>query len=498
MKISKIPMHSGLPARAGVLCLFFGLLFAGVAGAAPKYVFLFIGDGMGSNQVRLAGHLLADEGRELVMTSLPVSGLQGTSPIGGGVTDSAAAATALACGIKTSGGRLGMDATGEKSFKSLPRILKEQAGWRIGVITDVWVNHATPAGFYANVTTRSQYKTITEQLPATNFEFFAGGLPGLLKSGKDAVSRIEAEGYRVVEDAAGIKALMKNPVERVVCLHDMPYAVDQAAQDEVELTLADFVRVGLACLGTDAPFFMTVEAGKMDWCGHGNDAASMAHEVIALDDAVQVALDFAAKHPDETLIIVTADHETGGLGFEREDHTLADGGKALLGQRASYQVLKNQIWKPYQKRNRADFEKAPFTIATEPDREFAGIMKARVGLDYDDLAADELGVIESAFAKRMGGVVTPEHDTASMKYDKPKFVRKALLRVIAHRSGIDWQTDAHTGQDVPVYATGPGSEAFTGRYENTAIPRKILDAVGLQDIALPVILPNTSELSSHE
>lgn len=275
-----------------------------------KYVFLFIGDGMGPVHVGAA---------HPAFTDFPVSGSVSTKDISGGVPDSAAAATAIATGHKTSSGTLAMDSTGLRTYRSIA-YRAHDSGWKVGILSTVSLNHATPAAFYASSRTRSDYYGIGNQMPESGFEYFAGG--GLLSrkgtggERPDLVEKLRDSGYRIISTRAGFLATTPGPDrnfvmnEKLDASETMPYDIERSAGDP---ELADFVTKGIELLGSETGFFMMVEGGKIDPASHENMTARVIGEIRALDRAVDVARRFAALHPGDTLILVTADHETGGM-----------------------------------------------------------------------------------------------------------------------------------------------------------------------------------------
>lgn len=307
------------------------LLLLREAEPEPRYMLLFIGDGMGPAQ-REAAEAFA--GRELVMNHLPVRGSTTTFASNQTITDSAAAATAMACGQKTANGVLGQTPEGT----NLQTIAEQAAerGMRVGIVSSVSLDHATPAGFYAHVPSRDRYYEIGLQLAASGFDYFAGGglvdplgikavAKGYVPTATVAVvTAITNAGYTVVSKREDFEALVPGS-GKVLAVHPrldgaaMPYAADR---QEGEPTLAEFTRKGIELLDNERGFFLMVEGGKIDWASHANDSARLLPEVVAFDAAVQAGVAFAEAHPYETLLIVTADHETGGLMIGEESGTL--------------------------------------------------------------------------------------------------------------------------------------------------------------------------------
>lgn len=289
-----------------------------------KYVFLFIGDGMGATHVAATESYLSHKagklgGEQLLMTAFPYYGTATTHSADKHITCSSAAGTAIACGEKANNGTVGINKDSVE-IKSVAYCLQEE-GYNVGIISSVPVNHATPASFYAHSVNRSNYYEIASQIPTSGFEFFAsaGFLDYKDKDGeKEAIDQvIEREGYTV---CYGLEEFTKNAAGKdkvVFCLASSReesaanYVSD--AKTEEDITLAKMVELGIESLGDKEPFFIMCEGGTIDWAAHDNRTMSMVTDVISFDEAIKVAYEFYLKHKDETLIVVTADHETGGL-----------------------------------------------------------------------------------------------------------------------------------------------------------------------------------------
>lgn len=302
----------------------------------PKYVFLFIGDGMGLAHVAATDSFLAYQdscygGSYLTFTHFPVTGLARTYCTNSGVTDSAASGTAIACGQKTAMNRIGLDADGAP-LTALTYDLKD-AGYQIGIMSDGPVNHATPASFYAHVPNRNLYYDIALEMGTCGFDFL-GGSEIIDRYGKkhdkeDVVSVIEAGGDADV--CFGLKELGESTAKTRILVPEDPE--DSADFDNMDsnknydlamagkgMQAADFVDACLSSLDTDKPFFIMCEQGYIDWASHSGRTMRALESVMLLDKAVAKAYEFYLAHPDETLIIVTADHETGGFTFGTEKY----------------------------------------------------------------------------------------------------------------------------------------------------------------------------------
>lgn len=321
-----------------------------------KYIFLFIGDGMGASQVAVAESYLSYKagqlgGEQLTFTKFPELALCSTHSADRMITCSAASATAIACGQKTKNETLGVDPEG-KPLKSIAYELHEQ-GYNVGIMTTVPVNHATPAGFYAHNDSRYGYYDISRTIPETGFEFFGGsgfynykGYEGNL----DPVDAyIEEQGYPVCYGVQEFKEATDS-AEHIVFIQESGRETDPEyyvsdGMEASDIRLAEMLGLCLDFIGDDKPFFIMCEGGNIDWSAHSNKTMAMVQDILEFDDAVAKALEFYQEHPDETLIVVTADHETGGVSIGQgkdwrpefvdwkliEDHWTASGEKNVLG-----------------------------------------------------------------------------------------------------------------------------------------------------------------------
>lgn len=449
-----------------------------------KYVFYFIGDGMGVNQVNgTQTYLAALEGRigitPLCFTRFPVCGLVTTFSGTNGVTDSAAAGTALATGRKTGNHVLGLLADEQTPVTSVAQWAHE-AGAAVGVSTSVSVDHATPAAFYAHVADRNAYHQIGNQLPDAGFDFYAGSdfrKPAGAEGEADTYARCREAGYTVVR---GYKAYAKaaKKAQRMVLLQPekpshgdrtcLPYAIDRQQGD---LTLTDITRAGLSFLmskqGEKKGFFLMVEGGKIDYACHANDAATVFHETIDMDEAVRVAYEFYMQHPDETLIVVTADHETGGI-------VLGRGPYELHLDVLKYQKLSAEAYTKHLRQLHTQLgDKLTWERMKQDLTEYWGFWK---GVNLNQHQSERL---ENAFKAFIGG----KDKGASNMYANLGGIADAARRTLAEIALVGWQSGGHSNGYVPVFAIGVGAERFGGQIDNTQIPLRIAEAAGWQQTA---------------
>ncbi|GAA5351098.1 alkaline phosphatase [Streptococcus uberis] len=436
-----------------------------------KYVFLFIGDGMGVTPVTAAenylGYAKTNKGEvyptRMNFTEMPVIGLKSQYDCHSFIPDSASTATAFASGIKTQTNTVGLSGDFEKSSDSVAEKAK-RAGKSVGILTTVTLNHATPAAFYANEESRSSYYDIGLQMADSNFDFFAGGSlkdrTGKENDQKDLYDVMKEKGYHVVETKA--------EAEKVDAKAKKTYIVSEELQDDPE------------------GFFMMAESGKIDWAEHANDGATTVNEVIGFQKSIQTAMDFYNEHPDETLIVVTADHATGGFTIGNES--------------TGYETYFDQLTK--QKGSQIEFDKIVTKALEEnPDmtfEAFAPKIEDFFGLKLDKNAPsekisveqeedylkkqaenrslcsqEEYKALEEAFEESKKA---PEQQNTN--YGEYIPVSITATRILDKKAGLAWSTTDHSGEKVPVYAMGSGAIMFDGEYDDTDVAVRLGEAMG--------------------
>lgn len=455
--------------------------------SAPKYVFMFIGDGMGNPQVAATQYYLGSIENpqsefpvpaDLSFTRFEALGLVTTYDASSFCPDSASTATSMASGEKTLSGVINYDVTLTTPFKLITEYAKE-AGYKIGVISSVSVDHATPAAYYAKQPSRNDYYEIALQaVNGDTVDYLAGG--GFKKNADELLALAQENGFTITQSNDEVRALTAD-AGRVLAINPVlqdskaiHYEIDRerlTAQGEDILSLADFVRAGIDVLDNENGFFMMCEGGKIDWAGHANDAATSIHETLAFSDAVQVAVDFAAEHPEETLIIVTADHETGGMTIGFATTAYDTHFDYLTNQTISFTDFDGVI--ASMRESGATFEEALeqirtyYGLTTEPEQPLtltdAELESLRSAFDLSMTAADAR-VIGEQEALLYGG-----YEPLSM----------AVSHIINNKAGLSYTSYAHTGLQIPVYASGVGAQTFSGLYDNTDIFNRTMQVMGL-------------------
>ena len=449
-----------------LLLSLFALVALGVAAQSPKYIFYYIGDGMGMGPIVAAqnyNRLILKNDKPLTMMQMPVVGWALTYSASSDITDAAAAGTALATGSKTKNYMLGMNAD-TVAVTSIAKILHD-SGYGVAIATSVAPDDATPGAFFAHVPNRSMTYQIGCDMAASGYEFVAGaGLRGTETDGKpnDLLDRFAAEGVQIVrgpEGAASItaaRALLLN--NEGSSRSNIGYTIDSI---QGTLTLPLIASTALKQLERTSPdkFFMMIEGGNIDHALHGNDAGASIKEIINFDEALKVAYDFYLAHPDETLIVVTADHDTGGMAIVRS------GGIGNID---------------YQKVSKEEFSN--FCKA---------MLKTRNIFTWDDMKAymsENLGFFthipvseaDETKLKKLFDDTFELRNTADQKTLYANFNAFAVevFNMFNNAVGVTFCTTSHAGNAVPAFAVGVGAALFKGFNNNTDLPAAILKAVG--------------------
>ena len=417
----------------------------------PKYIFYFIGDGMGPSHVLgtelYLGELQGVIGRpqKLCFTQFPESAFVTTYSATNGVTDSAASGTALSTGHKTYNAAIGVGRDTVEVY-SVAADLADK-GMAIGVATTVPINHATPSAFYAHNMSRHNYDEIAPWMLEAGYDFYAGGdVKGYDETRKNVYDKAKeqgnakARGYNdYLAKAEGAEKMMLYQKDVAT---ELPYAINRTEKD---LTLAQITAAGIDFLEEKSKkgFFMMIEGGKIDYAAHNDDGATVFQEVLDFDAAVAVAYEFYKKHKDETLIIVTADHETGGLvlGY-RGDYTLNL--KALSSQKVSVermieilQAEKETTWERLEQ-----------------------LVKKNIGVGIRN--------------KKANG------ERVTVDYDLAREIAYNAVYDLNRSAALSWASGNHSGTFVPLFAIGKGADMFNGVIDNTDIPKIIRQLKGVK------------------
>jgi alkaline phosphatase len=430
----------------------------------PKYVFLFLSDGGGMAHLEIArqyrrqihneGFAIVDkiikEGHVGIMTTHAADTLS---------TDSAAAATALAGGCKAKMGALGVCADGTPAISAME--LARQRGMRLGLVTNGRIYDASPAAFVCHVADRRDYAAIINRylelapdilLGGGKDQFLPKSQPGSLRADEnDMIAAFNEKGYRDVANKHDLGTASHGKLLGLFSLRDMSFELDR--DKNTEPSIVDMTRATIQSLHNGSPegFFAFIESESIDTAAHLSDIASVIHDYREFDRAVELAYEFYRKYPRETLIIVTSDHETGGLGFTLalKDLTSTRGSNRVAGTTEDFKKLQSIG---------ISLQKASQILGAKPTAE-----------TVDNLMKNHF----------RGFTLAPEFNDAIV-HRQPisrtlfsDLTAHALGAMIANNTQIYWQTGAHTNQPVLVAAVGVGADRFKGYYDNADFGAKL-------------------------
>jgi alkaline phosphatase len=420
-----------------------------------KSAILLIGDGMSLAQIYSA-QIYAEEvlGDSLTLPGIADTAIMTTHAFDSMVTDSAAAGTALHAGLKAENGAINVLPDGAWAY-TLGQAAQD-AGKSVGVLSTARITHATPASVYGHDADRDAENLFAEQMVEFMPEVALGGgarhfLPdGKREDGRNLIDEMVEMGYTNVTDAEELMAVDTEATEHLLELFSsshMAYEIDRVNEALDQPSLAEMTAVALDVLDNDPDgFFVSIESGRIDHACHDHDVAGSIWDTLAFDEAVQVALDYQAEHP-EVLVIATADHETGGmsLGHGTEYYTTIGDLSAVTCSQAS---LAGQI-------------------GDDPGNAMA--LAEGCGLVLTDEYVEMLGA-NPADAEEVEGV------DLGYAYNWGHYV---LAMAEAAMAGVEFGPWAHTGMPVITYAAGPGAEMFNGTIDNTDLPKYVAETLGV-------------------
>jgi alkaline phosphatase len=435
---------------------------------APKYIFLFLSDGAGMTHLEIArryrrsvhneGFVIVDkiikEGSLGVMTTAAADALS---------TDSAAAATALASGCKANLGALGVCADGTLAVSAME--LARQRGMRLALVTNSTIYDASPAAFVSHVPNRRDYAAIVDRYLEMEPEVLMGGgkdqfLPksqagSRRRDDTDVMALFEGKGFRLAQNKLDLEKIATGKVLGLFGMRDMSFELDR--DKSIEPSVYDMTRATIRLLhnGNTHGFFAFIESENIDTASHFSDIASVIHDYREFDRAVGLAYDFYRKYPNDTLILVTSDHETGGLGF-----TLAL--KDLRSTHAENQVAANENDLKKIASIDISLRKASRILGRSPTPEAVDKLMQEHFAGFS-MAAD----IKDAIVRRR-----PLSRTLFTN-----LTAQALGAMVANNTQAYWQTSTHTNQPVLVAALGVGAERFKGYYDNIDFGKRLKSVI---------------------
>ena len=424
---------------------------------APKYIFIFLADGAGITHLEITRQYnrhLHNEG--LIISDRIMGegslGLLTTHSADSLSTDSAAAGTALASGCKAKNGSIGTCEDG-----TIPKTVLEVAkgmGMRIGLVTNSTIYDASPAAFAGHAPDRKLYSPIIDQYLSLGPDLLMGGgrdwflpksQPGSRRNDEtDMIALFRKQGYAYASNKKDLKEVKGSKVLGLFSLQDMSFEIDR--NKAIEPSVYDMTQAAIRILQerNQRGFVAFIESEHIDSAAHFTDIASLIHDFREFDRAVGLAYDFYKKHPRETLILVTSDHETGGLGFTLalKDLNSTSSSNRLV---ATHEDLKK-------------IQSIPISL------------KKAVGILGPQPTADSIDRLMQDYFK--GFTMPPDHKEMILNkrpHDRHLFypVANCLGMMIANNTQAYWGTTSHTNQPVFVAALGVGAERFRGYQDNT-------------------------------
>lgn len=428
----------------------------------PSNVIMVIGDGMGPAYTSAYRYFKDDPSTDIVEETVfdrHLTGLSSTypAPVSGIVTDSAASATALSAGVKSYNGAIGIDVN-KKEVQTVLEWAKLQ-GKKTGIVVTSQINHATPAAYLAHNESRKNYNAIADSYIDDGIKadlYLGGGWKYFIREDRNLVDEFKQYGFHYLDSYQGLASLPNDkPVLGLFADVGLPWALD----DSDKHRLSSMTKAGIHHLvnlqkhdnAADNGFFMLIEASQIDWAGHGNDISDAMAEMDDLAKTVEYLEHFVEHHPD-TLVIVTADHSTGGF-------TLAANGKYEWNadNLRTMQHSVNHIAKQL--------------TANKINADYANI------LFNFELSKDELNLLISAKSAlhldNSKNIYQNKNTSAS-----ELALIKSVKGIMDKRTNSGWTSGGHTAIDVPVFAFGKQSELFNGSQDNTDIAKKIFTLLG--------------------
>ncbi len=436
-----------------LILYFTDLSFAGQA----KNIILMIGDGLGPAHVHTARlYATRQLGKNLVMTEVMNNGQTAymiNDTADSTVTESAAAAVQMATGVKVLARVIGIGPDG-RVLKTILEMAREK-GKATGLVTTSGITDATPAGFIAHVSRRSEEEKIAEQLVKSSVNILFGGrkaffLPeaerGKRKDGRNLLDEARQNGFTIVGTAEEMKASQGEKVLGLFSAGNMLFEIDR--KGSTEPSLKEMTVRALQILNRNKEgFFLLVEAGRIDHAAHANDIAAVISDTLAFDEAIQSAYDYQKNHPD-TLLIITSDHETGGL--------------AILPYGAASHESEGINLKAISK-IKGSHEKWGKELGKNPTPEkIKEIIKKNFDIELKD---DEVKTIKENALPRLD----PRHFHTLVN---------SVGFVLRLYHGIGWVSDSHTAHPLFLFGIGPGAKKIKGWRHNTDVFTIMKEAYG--------------------
>lgn len=440
---------------------------------APKNIIMVIGDGMGPAYTSAYRYFSDNPNTEIIEKTVFDRHLVGSSStyparVSGYITDSAASATALATGVKSYNNAVGVDVN-KKEVQTVLEWAKLQ-GKKTGVVVTSQINHATPASYLAHNEHRYNYNVIADSYIDDGIKadlYLGGGWKYFIRDDRNLVNEFKQAGFHYIDNYEGLNHLPSDkPVLGLFANQGLPWALDDANNHQ----LMTMTKAALTKLENTQGFFLLVEGSKIDWAGHSNDIAAAMGEMDDLAKTVEYLETYVTTHPD-TLVVMTADHSTGGLA---------------LGKITGYsdkEINSKYLWHPQIIRK---MNMSPEAISKKMALEVLSLTEISTLLTFD-ITPEEYTLL--ANAKLKGKLAVDNYKQRQPSAGKLKYppksnsmLLKTIKNIIDKRTNTGWgsisYSASHNPVDVQVFSFGVKSDIFRGFQDNTDIAKKIFTLLG--------------------
>jgi alkaline phosphatase len=444
-----------------------------IADNMPKNIIMVVGDGMGPAYTSAYRYYNDDPKTPEIEQTVFDRHFKGTSstypaPESGYITDSAASATALSTGIKTYNNAIGLDIN-RKPIETVLEYAKE-IGKKTGVVVTVQINHATPASYLAHNVHRYNYDAIADSYLDDGIKadlYLGGGWKYFIRENRNLVDEFVASGFHYLDKYSEIDSIPKNkPVLGLFDKTNLPWALDDSNKHRLSM----MTKAATKQLENTDGFFMLVEGSQIDYAGHARDIAAAMAEMDDFAKTIEYLENYVEKHPD-TLVVITADHSTGGLTIGKKT------------ARSNPDINSKYLWQPEFLRT---MTMSPETIAKKVT---ANELSREQVSDLLSFKITEIDNENLAQAKLLDHEIIEQFNSLTSDAKKGKRAPKpyqsvlnVITKIIDVKTNTGWgsisPSGTHTAIDVPVFAFGKGSEMFTGFQDNTDIAKKIFTLLG--------------------
>lgn len=438
----------------------FAAMLPQMAEAAPKNIIFMIGDGMGPAYLSAYRYYQDNPSTKAVESTIYDElwvGVASTYPDDDTiVTDSAAGATALATHIKSYNGAISVNHQ-HQPLTTMLEIAKAK-GMHTGIVATSQINHATPASFMAHNKHRKNYNEIADDFVDNKVSgkfvadlMFGGGTQYFLRKDRNLVEEFKQAGFSYADNWQDLTKLSKLPAMALLAPVGLPSALDNPVAHPLQTMTEKALQL---LTPSEKGFVLMIEGSQIDWCGHANDIACAMAEMDDFAKAIRLAKAYVEAHPD-TLLVITADHETGGLSLGSEGD-YAWNTQVIKGVKHTATEISRQLMQT--------------TAAEVP-----ALWKTLTGIELQATELEKLQLALAAAKQAVGDQPLTNLDGLSKPQEKALLALQAAVKApINHYSRTGWTSGAHTAIDVPVLAWGKNRTDFAGFQDNTDIAAKLI------------------------